>query len=201
MKCFKIIVSYISAVCFFLLSVNLFGQIKLPRLISDGVVFQRDTKIKIWGWASAKENIFLTFKEKIYKATADVNGHWEIAIPPQSSGGPFEMTLKGKNEITLHNILFGDVWICSGQSNMELTMHRVKEKYSSVIANSENTNIRQFLVADSYDFKQEHDDLESGSWEFANPKNLLSFSAVAYFFAKEIYEKYHVPIGLVNASL
>ena len=84
---------------------------------------------------------------------------------------------------------------------MELTMDRVKDKYSSVIANSENTNIRQFLVPDKYDFKNAQFDLESGDWLSANPKNLLQFSAVAYFFAKEIYEKEHVPIGLINAAL
>ena len=112
---------------------NLAAQIKLPRLISDGAIFQRDTKIKIWGWASTNENISVTFKEKVYKTTADGNGRWELVLPNQKAGGPFEMILKGKNEITLHNILFGDVWVCSGQSNMELTMDRVKDKYSAII--------------------------------------------------------------------
>src|SRR5207253_699329 len=105
---------------------NLSAQIKLPRLISDGAVFQRDTKLKIWGWASTKEDVSINFKNKVYKTTADKNGRWEISIPKQAAGGPFEITFKGKNEITLHNILFGDVWVCSGQSNMELTMDRVK---------------------------------------------------------------------------
>jgi len=190
------------SICLCLLaSIDLAAQIKLPRLISDGVVFQRDIKLKVWGWASAKEDVSLLFKDKVYKTSADENGRWELSIPNQPSGGPFEMTFKGKNEITIHNILFGDVWVCSGQSNMELTMDRVKDKYGSVIANSENANIRQFLVADKYDFKKAQDDLDAGSWEAANPKNLLSFSAVAYFFAKEIYEKHHVPIGLINAAL
>jgi len=180
---------------------DLSAQIRLPRLISDGVVFQREAKLKIWGWASANEDVSLFFKGKNYKTRADLHGHWQIIIPNQTAGGPFEMTFKGKNEITVHNILFGDVWVCSGQSNMELTMERVKEKYSSTIASSDNINIRQFLVPDSYDFKQVHDDVEGGSWEHANPKNLLTFSAVAYFFAKEIYEKEHVPIGLINAAL
>jgi len=192
----------VSAICLCLLiAVDLSGQIKLPRLISDGAVFQRGTKLKIWGWASAKEDVSLLFKDKVYKTAADENGRWEFVIPKQPSGGPFEMTFKGKNEITLHNILFGDVWVCSGQSNMELTMDRVKDKYSAVIASSENTNIRQFLVPDKYDFKNAQVDLESGDWLSANPKNLLQFSAVAYFFAREIYEKEHIPIGLINAAL
>jgi sialate O-acetylesterase len=111
------------------------------------------------------------------------------------------MTFKGKNEITIKNILFGDVWVCSGQSNMELTMERVKEKYRTVLASSENKNIRQFLVADKYDFKTTHADLDAGSWKSADPKNVLEFSAVAYFFAKKIYEKNQIPIGLINAAL
>ncbi|HEV8514747.1 MAG TPA: sialate O-acetylesterase [Cyclobacteriaceae bacterium] len=192
----------VASICLCLLiTADLAAQIKLPRLISDGVIFQRDAKLKVWGWASAKEDVSLLFKDKVYKTSADENGRWELSIPSQPSGGPFEMTFKGKNEITIHNILFGDVWVCSGQSNMELTMDRAKDRYPSVIANSENTNIRQFLVPDKYDFKKAQDDLDGGTWESANPKNLLQFSAVAYFFAKEIYEKEHVPIGLINAAL
>ena len=183
------------------LSVNIFSQIKLPKLISDGVIFQRNTEIKIWGWASANEMIELTFKEKTYKTQANKNGEWTILLPSQKAGGPFDMVFRANNEITLKDILFGDVWICSGQSNMELTMERVKEKYGDVIKNSKNTNIRQFLVPDKYDFKFENQDLDAGNWESASPESLLNFSAVAYFFAKELNEKYQVPIGIINAAL
>jgi len=183
------------------LSANIFSQIKLPKLISDGVIFQRNTEIKIWGWASANEMIELTFKEKTYKTQANKNGEWTILLPSQKAGGPFDMVFRANNEITLKDILFGDVWICSGQSNMELTMERVKEKYGDVIKNSKNTNIRQFLVPDKYDFKFENQDLDAGNWESASPESLLNFSAVAYFFAKELNEKYQVPIGIINAAL
>lgn len=178
-----------------------FGQIKLPRLIRDGVVFQRDVEIKMWGWSSPGESIALMFNDRNYTTRADKYGRWQLVLPPQNAGGPYDLTLKGKNMIKLTNILIGDVWVCSGQSNMELTMERVKEKYADIIATSENQNIRQFLVPDQYDFNKVHNDLEGGSWEHASPKNILSFSAVAYFFAREVYEKYHVPIGLINASL
>lgn len=177
------------------------AQVKLPRLISNGAVLQRNMELKLWGWASAGETVELTFNEKKYTTQADTNGNWTILLPSQSTGGPFEMAFKGKNEISVKDILFGDVWVCSGQSNMELTMERVKEKYRTVIARSENKNIRQFLVADKYDFKKEHQDLDAGNWVSANPETVLNFSAVAYFFAKEIYEKYQVPIGLINAAL
>src|SRR5690606_26177600 len=97
--------------------------------------------------------------------------------------------------------LFGDVWICSGQSNMELTMERVKEKYAQIIASCENPYIRQFNVPDQYDFEKPHTDLEGGNWQKATPENIMGFSAVAYFFARELYEKYNVPVGLILSAL
>lgn len=185
----------------FLITFNINAQIKLPRLISDGMVLQRDTKVKIWGWASPNESIELDFKGKKYNTTTSQEGKWSIQLPSQKAGGPFEMTLKGTNTITLKNILFGDVWLCSGQSNMELPMDRLKDKYKDVIAKSENSNIRQFLVPDEYYFEKERNDFSSGEWVAANPKNVLQFTGVGYFFATEIYEKYHIPIGLINSAL
>ena len=176
-------------------------QIRLPRLVSDGVVLQRNEKVKIWGWASPKEKVNLQFKSKNYTAKADQNGNWSIILPAQKAGGPYQMTLKASNEITIKDILFGDVWICSGQSNMELPMERLKEKYGEVIKNAKNTNIRQFLVPDKYDFKREQTDVDSGNWVAADPNTVLEFSGVAYFFAKSIYEKHPVPIGLINTAL
>ena len=180
-------------------SVN--AQIKLPRLISDGMILQRDTKVNIWGWASANENIELDFKGKKYKTTTSEEGKWSIQLPLQKAGGPFEMTLKGTNTIVLKNILFGDVWLCSGQSNMELPMDRLKDKYKDEIAKSQNSNVRQFLVPDEYYFEKERTDFSSGSWVEANPINVLQFTGVGYFFANEIYEKFKIPIGLINSAL
>lgn len=185
----------------FIPSNELFSQIKLPRLISNGIVLQRNEKVKIWGWAAANEKIKLEFKSKTYSTEADKAGNWTIILPSQKAGGPYEMVFKASNEIKVQDILFGDVWICSGQSNMELPMERVKEKYGEVIKKSKNDNIRQFLVPDKYDFKKPQSDLDSGNWIAANPENVLEFSAVAYFFAKEIYEKQHIPIGLINTAL
>jgi len=188
-------------VLFFIPLNEVISQIKLPRLISNGIVLQRNEKVKIWGWASPKEKVKLQFKSKNYTAKADQNGNWTIILPAQKEGGPYEMILKASNEITIKDILFGDVWICSGQSNMELPMERLKEKYGEVIKNAKNANIRQFLVPDKYDFKKELTDLDSGNWVAADPNTVLDFSGVAYFFAKSIYEKYPVPIGLINAAL
>ena len=188
-------------VLLFVQSNHLMSQIRLPKLISDGVILQRNEKIKIWGWASPKEKIKLEFKSKTYSIKANQKGNWAIILPAQKAGGPYEMVFQASNEIKIKDILFGDVWICSGQSNMELPMERVKEKYGEVIKNATNTNIRQFLVPDKYDFKNEQTDLDSGNWIAANPENVLNFSAVAYFFAKETFEKQHVPIGLINSAL
>src|SRR6218665_157114 len=167
------------------LSFAINAQIKLPRLISDGMILQRDTKVNIWGWASANENIELDFKGKKYKTTTSEEGKWFIQLPSQKAGGPFEMTLKASNTIVLKNILFGDVWLCSGQSNMELPMDRLKDKYKDEIAQSQNSNIRQFLVPDEYYFEKERTDFSSGSWVEANPVNVLQFTGVGYFFAAE----------------
>ncbi|HEY0743594.1 MAG TPA: sialate O-acetylesterase, partial [Chryseosolibacter sp.] len=177
------------------------SQIRLPRLVSDNAVLQRDKELELFGWASAGESVILEFNGKTFTTIANNNGAWTINLPPQKAGGPFNLVFKGKNQITLRNILFGDVWLCSGQSNMELTMHRVREKYANEVASSTNAFIRHFEVPDRYDFKKENTDVSGGEWKEATPSNVLNFSAVAYFFARDIYEKHRVPIGLINAAL
>lgn len=178
-----------------------FCDIKLPQLISDGAILQRDMEVTIWGWATPGEKVVLNYRNTSYTSETDQNGKWQISLPPQKAGGPFVMFFKGENEIVVSNILFGDVWLCSGQSNMELTMQRLKDRYPSVIENCANPHIRQFLVPDQYDFKKAHEDFESGRWQAASPENIFSFSGVAYFYAKALYDTYQVPIGLINAAL
>ncbi|MBX2893801.1 MAG: sialate O-acetylesterase [Cyclobacteriaceae bacterium] len=177
------------------------AEIKLPRLISDGAILQRDTELKLWGWAEPGEKIELSFQNKTYSTTTGLNGTWIIKLPPQPAGGPHVLTFTAINQVAIKNILFGDVWVCSGQSNMELTLERVKEKYSNVIETATNDHIRQFLVADKYDFKKQHTDLDAGNWIAATPETVLDFSAVAYFFALDLHKRYQVPIGLINAAL
>jgi sialate O-acetylesterase len=178
-----------------------FCNVRLPRLVSDGMVLQRDAAVKIWGWADKGENVTINFNGKTYTAVTGSDGKWMATLSPSKAGGPYNMEIKAANLITLKNILIGDVWVCSGQSNMELTMERVKDKYPQEIANSDNNSIRQFEVPDKYYFDAPRDDLESGAWEPANPKTIFNFTAIGYFFAKELFAKYHVPIGLINASL
>ncbi len=182
-------------------STSVASQLRVPKLISDGMVLQRDIKLNIWGWATASENVTILFNHQQYRGKADEKGNWIISLPPQKAGGPFTMTINSGNEITIKDILIGDVWICSGQSNMELMMSRVKYKYPDEIKNASNPAIRQFTVPDKYDFNKEAQDLDAGQWLPVNEKNILEFSAVAYFFAKELNAKYKIPIGLINAAL
>lgn len=184
-----------------LISITSFGQVKLPKLISDGMILQRNTPIKIWGWAGKNEQISIRFIGSTYNITADNNGKWNVILAKHKEGGPFEMEISASNVITIHNIMIGDVWLCSGQSNMELPMRRVSPIYKTEIANCANDFIRQFTVPQKYNFKMPQEDLESGNWVSAKPETILDFSAVAYFFAKELYDKYKVPIGLIHSSL
>lgn len=177
------------------------GQVRVPRLVSDGMVLQRGAPINIWGWAGMGEEITVDFDGEKVKTQSHEDGKWLVTLSPKKAGGPYNMEIDGINHIEIRNVLVGEVWVCSGQSNMELTMERVKEKYPEVIANSKNDLIRQYLVPLRYDFNGPRDNLSSGHWEAANPSSVLSFSAVAYFFAKEIYDRYHVPVGLINNAV
>ncbi|WP_326983134.1 sialate O-acetylesterase [Chryseobacterium sp. MYb264] len=186
-------------VLLFFISISFINaKIKLPRLVSDGMVLQRDQKIKIWGTADRGEKIELQFQDKKYKTVADNSGNWKIDLPKMNAGGPFTMTV---NEITLKNIMIGDVYVCSGQSNMELPMRRVKTLYSDELKTADNSNIRFFTVRQKYNFKEIKNDFDAGYWEETNPQTISNFSAVAYFFAKEMYQYNKIPVGILHASL
>lgn len=184
-----------------IITITAFGQVKLPKLISDGMVLQRDTKVKIWGWAANNENISVHFMDSTFYTNADDNGNWDIELSGLKAGGPYKMEINASNSITINDIMVGDVWICSGQSNMEHSVGSFDWVYKKEIANSINKYIREFHVPQKYDFNEAHKDLQSGSWKIANPENVVNFSAVAYFFAKSLYDKYKIPVGLINSSL
>lgn len=179
----------------------LHAQIRLPKLISDHMVLQRDQPLKIWGWASPKEKITLLFNHKTYTTTTPASGQWEIALPAHAAGTGYSMVLKGKNEIRVEDIAFGDVWLCSGQSNMVINMERVKERFPADIAAASYPAIRNFFVPTLTNLNGPADDFPKGEWKTATPENILTFGAVAYFFAREIYEKHKVPIGIINSSV
>ncbi|WP_259016910.1 sialate O-acetylesterase [Emticicia fluvialis] len=175
--------------------------VKLPRLISNGMVLQQLSKVKVWGWGAPAEKVSVTFNGQVYDTTTGADGKWITIIATPKAGGPYEMKIKGENELLVTNILVGEVWLCSGQSNMVLPLERVKEKYADVIAATNNPQIHHFFIPTRFDFNAPLDDFQSGRWETATPENILRFSATAYFFAKDIFEKYNVPVGLINASV
>jgi sialate O-acetylesterase len=184
---------------FLLIAAN--SQVKLPALIRDSMILQRDAKIKIWGWASTGEKIVVGFNKKRYTTTTPNDGKWMITLSPTKAGGPYTMTIDARNHITLNNILVGDVWFCSGQSNMVHQMELHKERYAAEIEQANNPQIRHFFIPTLTNLQRPHNDLPTSYWKSANPQDVRQFSAVAYFFAKKIYEKYRVPIGLINASV
>jgi sialate O-acetylesterase len=165
------------------------------------MILQRDLKINIWGWASKNEKIRIKFNGKSFKTTANADGKWLLQLPPMKAGGPYTMNIDANNHLVIKNILIGDVWLCSGQSNMVHQMKLHSVRYASEIANANYPDIRHFWIPTMSDLKGPNDDLPTGYWKSANPEDVLEFSAVAYFFAKKIYDKYHIPIGLINASV
>ncbi|SMD16104.1 sialate O-acetylesterase [Pedobacter nyackensis] len=187
-------------ICLLLLAIAAKAEVKLPRLVSNGMVLQRDQNIHIWGWADVGEKISLTFKNKTYTTKASRDRRWAVNIEPQQAGGPFKMLI---NNIELQDLLIGDVWLCAGQSNMEAVMNRanIKENYGQIIKNSNYPLIRQFTVKKDMAFKPVQDVASDKGWVAVNPQTVLDFSAVAYFFAKDLYEKYKVPIGIINSSV
>jgi sialate O-acetylesterase len=185
----------------FLITAPAISQVKLPKLISDGMVLQRNANVKIWGWASADEKITIQFINKTYHATASTNGEWQVILSELNAGGPYDMQIDASNSITIHDIVIGDVWVCSGQSNMGLALGWLGQVYQDDIDHSDNPFIRQFLVPISFNFAERESDFKFGAWQQANPKNMRQFTAVGYFFAKQLYEIYKIPIGLINASL
>jgi sialate O-acetylesterase len=177
------------------------AQVRLPRLVRDSMVLQRDTKVNIWGWAAAGEKVAVKFNNKTYRTTTGANGQWQVQLPAMKAGGPYTMNIDASNHITLKDILIGDVWICSGQSNMVHQMILHRERYEKDIAAANYPQIRHFWIATMTDLQAPRNDLPAGSWKTANPDDVLQFSAVAYFFAKKIYDQYKIPIGLINASV
>ena len=177
------------------------ADICLPKLISDGMILQRDMSLKLWGWADPGESVNIKIAGNDYSCTADSSCRWLVVTDAIPAGGPYDITISGNNTIVVSNVMFGDVWVCSGQSNMELSMQRLKDTYPEIIANAENDNIRQFYVPREYNFKQPAEDVSSGSWVSASPETVLNFTAVGYLFARELNLKYEVPIGIINSSL
>ena len=179
--------------------------VKLPSVLPDGMVLQRHQPITIWGTAPAGTTVRVSLQEATTEsaagtaaeATADAGGNWSVTLPPLPAGGPYELHV---NDITLSDILVGDVWLCSGQSNMELPVSRVMDMFADEVLSYENTQIRQFLVPKVTHFQAPQSDVLPTEWKPCTQANVMDFSALAYFFAKEMYAQTGVPVGILCSA-
>ncbi|MDD3061584.1 MAG: sialate O-acetylesterase [Massilibacteroides sp.] len=174
------------------------AEVKLPVLISDGMVLQRNQDIIIWGTADAGEIVLIKFLNKTYQTIADAGGEWKLTLSPTEAGGPYDMSV---NDLRIKDILVGDLWLCSGQSNMELPIKRVLDLYASEVEEYTNSNIRYVKTPIAENYHQPQREIKEVAWQQLTPENALSFSAVCYFFAKDLYEKTKVPVGIINSSV
>ncbi len=174
-------------------------DIRLSRLFCDHAVLQRDQPIMVWGWADPKDKLVINFMEKTYRATPDQNGYWKVQMKQAPAGGPYEMVVAGqKDKIIIRDIMLGDVWICSGQSNMEWPLAAARDAKQE-IANANDPAIRHFKVPQSSHFYPS-DTLVGGNWQVCSPQTAGNFTAVGYFFARHLRQHHDVTIGLLNSS-
>lgn len=175
------------------------ASVRLPRLFADGMVVQRDTRIRVWGWAAPGAAVTVTLAGNNARGRADASGNWNVSLPAMSAGGPHGLSVESNGtRLQVRDLLVGDVWVVSGQSNMEWTVS-ASNNAARDIAAANDPRIRHFKVPNSW-AEAPADDVVDGSWTAADPQHVGTFSAVAYFFARELRKAVDVPIGLVNAS-
>ncbi len=189
------------------------ATVRLPALVGSHMVLQRDRPVPVWGWAAPGEQVSVTFRGKTYPASApDASGRWQATLPALPAGGPYELTVKGQNTIVLTDVLMGDVWLASGQSNMQMPVSNaripVEERpgvYDAVqqadqeIAAANWPELRFFTVQMSVAYRPQAEAVGSG-WLVCSPATVARLSAVAYFFGRDLHQRYHVPIGLLVSS-
>ncbi|NDV59098.1 sialate O-acetylesterase [Bacteroides sp. 519] len=174
------------------------AKVTLPGIFTNNMVIQRDQSVNIWGWADSGETVEVTFNGQKKKTKANKEGKWIVQLKPMAFGGPHTMDIKGKSDkIRLSDILIGDVWVCSGQSNMEWVVSN-SNAAEEEIANAKYPQIRAFNVIKDLSVKPK-DDLK-GNWEVCSPATVGNFSAVGYFFARDLYQNLQIPIGIINSS-
>lgn len=182
------------------------AAVKLPQLFQSGMVLQRNQSVPVWGWADAGEKVSVTLKNKTFTAVADAEGRWRVNLPAMKAGGPYTIEVKGDSgdseKIVLTDVLFGDVWLCSGQSNIDVTIERVYPNYTDEIDNFSLSNVRLFRVQNETSVHGVKDDIRKTSinWKPLTKENAWLFSAVGSFLGKRMYEKTGVPQGVIVNS-
>ncbi len=174
------------------------AQVVLPPFFNCNMVLQQGIPIPVWGWASPGEKVSVTFNNKTVTTKTGKDGKWKITLPSMNYGGPYNMVVKGSNLRTIENILIGEVWVCSGQSNMEFNLSSAINAQAEIAA-SDYPEIRLFTVKRRM-AQTPMENLEEGEWWQCSPVSSPKFSAVAYFFGRALYQKLKVPIGLINTS-
>jgi sialate O-acetylesterase len=173
------------------------AEVKLPAIIGDNMVLQQGVKVRIWGNAKPGERVVVTLKNKSANTVADPQGHWQVWLDPLKAGGPIELIVKGDNVLTIKNVLVGEVWLCSGQSNMEWPLINTIGG-ADVVAQANYPEIRLFTVTKNTSPTPLAD--VEGRWVVTTPDNAAHFSAVGYFFGRELYQNLKVPVGLIHSS-
>jgi sialate O-acetylesterase len=173
------------------------ADVKLPAVIGDHMVLQHGMKDAIWGWADPGEKVTVKLGDQSAEATADAGGRWRVNVEPPKAGGPVKMTVAGKNTLTVDDILVGEVWVCSGQSNMEMSVRGVTNAQQE-IAEAKFPKIRLFTVAKATTDEPQTDC--KGQWAECAPETVPGFSAVGYFFGRDLLKDLNVPIGLIHTS-
>lgn len=173
------------------------ADVRLPRIFSDGMVLQREQLIRIWGWADVGERVTVGLKDQRHETVAGADGRWQLALSPELAGGPFELVVSGRNSVSFTDVWIGEVWVCSGQSNMRWV---VKESANAEqeIADADYPQIRQVLIPRRMAASPLDDVGEALEWKTATAENVGDFTAVGYFYARELYRELKVPIGLIN---
>jgi sialate O-acetylesterase len=202
----KRIFSFLTAVLIVLAftSSSLFGEVKLPAIFGDNMVLQQKTDAAIWGTAekSATVKVITSWNGKLYTVKAGSDGKWKVKVATPSAGGPYEISISDSKTLKLKNVLIGEVWVCSGQSNMEMPVkgyfNQPVTGSNSAIATSSNPGIRMFTVEKATSLQPAAD--FKGSWQVCEPENVSEFSATGYFFGLYLNKILNVPVGLINTS-
>jgi sialate O-acetylesterase len=180
------------------------AQVQLPRIFGDSMVLQRDAPIHVWGWASPGEAVTVKLDAATAKYTADALGRWTVQLPAHAAGGPFDLTVTGKTTVAVHDILIGDVWLASGQSNMEMPLKGFPtapiKNSAEEIAKADYPEIRLIKIRKAHTLYPLDDLADAASWKRCSPQTAGDISAAGYFFVREIYQHEHVPIGLIDST-
>lgn len=174
------------------------ADVRLPRVISDHMVLQRDAAVPIWGWADPGEGVTVTVAGQTRATKADADGTWRVKLDRLAAGGPHTLTVKGNNTVTVKDVLVGEVWLASGQSNMAWTVGR-STNFESEKEAAKHPQLRMFTVGRAPAREPQKDC--KGTWEVCAPETVGNFSGTAYFFARDLQAKLKVPVGVINSSV